>query len=64
MRRQPKDLGKLCELDGEPSAIGHPHEDSLFLVKVESGIELSNDFLVPVVMEQQQVGDAMELTSF
>jgi hypothetical protein len=64
MRRQPKDLGELCELDGEPLAIGHPHEDSVFLIKVETEVELNNDFLIPVVTEQQQVGDAMELTSF
>jgi hypothetical protein len=52
MRRQPKDLSKLCELDGEPSAIGHPHEDSHFLIKVDSGVELSSDFLDLVVTEQ------------
>jgi hypothetical protein len=61
MRRQPKDLGELCELDGEPLAIGHPNKDSIFLVKVESGVELRDDLLVPVVTEQQQVSDAMEL---
>jgi hypothetical protein len=33
----------------EPTAIGHPHEDPLFLVIEESGIELSYDLLVPIV---------------
>jgi hypothetical protein len=47
MRRQPKNLGNLGELDVERSAIGHPHEDSLFLVKEESGVEFSNDFEGP-----------------
>jgi hypothetical protein len=64
MRRQPKNLDKLGELDVEPSAICPPHEYSLFLVKEESGVEFSYDLLILVVMEQQHVGDAMELTSF
>jgi hypothetical protein len=51
MRRQAKNIGKLGELDVEPSAIGHPHEDSLFLVKEESGIEFSYDLLILVVTE-------------
>jgi hypothetical protein len=46
---QPKKLGKLCKLDVEPVAIGHPHKDPLLLVKEDSGIELYDDFLIPVV---------------
>jgi hypothetical protein len=49
--QQLKNLSNLCELDIEPSAISHPHKDSLFLVKEESGVEISDDFLVPVVAE-------------
>jgi hypothetical protein len=37
----------------KPSAISHPHKDSLFLVKEESGVELNDDLLVPVVAELQ-----------
>jgi hypothetical protein len=51
VRRQPKNLYKLCELDVETFAISHPHEDSLFLVKDESDVEVSDDFLIPVVLK-------------
>jgi hypothetical protein len=54
----------LFEIDVEPSAISHPHEDSLFLVIEESGVKLNDDLLVLVVVELQQVSDAMEVTSF
>jgi hypothetical protein len=64
VRKQSKNLCELCELDVEPSSICHPHEDSLFLVKEESGVELDDDFLIPIVGEQQQISGAMEFTSF
>jgi hypothetical protein len=48
LRRQPKNLSKLSELDVKPPSICHPHEDSL-LVKEESGVELDDDLLIPVV---------------
>jgi hypothetical protein len=64
VRRQPKNLCKLCELDVEPSTISHSHEYSLFLVKEVSSIELGDDFLIPVVPNRQKLSDAMELTSF
>jgi hypothetical protein len=64
VRRQPKELGKLSELDAKPSTICHPHKDSLLLIKKESGVELYDDLLVPVVAKRQKVGNAMELTSF
>jgi hypothetical protein len=64
MRIQAKYFYKLCELDVKPPPISHPHEYFLFLVKEESSIELSNDFLVPVVPKGQKISDAMELTSF
>jgi hypothetical protein len=35
----------------EPSPICHPHEDPLFLVKKESGVELSYALLVSVVLK-------------
>jgi hypothetical protein len=54
----------LCELDVESSAISHPYEDSLLLVKEESGVELSDDLLVLVIAELQQVSDVMKVTSF
>jgi hypothetical protein len=63
VRRQPKELGKLSELDVEPSAICHPHKDSLLPIKEESRVELCDDILVPVVAKLQKVRDAMELTS-
>jgi hypothetical protein len=34
------------------------------LIKEESGVELCDDLLVPVVAKLQKVRDAMELTSF
>jgi hypothetical protein len=49
VRRQPKELGKLSELDVELVAICHPQKDSLLLIKEESGVELCDDLLVPVV---------------
>jgi hypothetical protein len=49
VRRQRKELGKLCELDGEPLAIGHPHKDPLFLIEVESEVKLCDDLLIPAV---------------
>jgi hypothetical protein len=64
VRRQHKELGKLCELDGEPLAIGHPHKDPLFLIEVESEVKLCDDLLIPAVAIGQKVGDAMELTCF
>jgi hypothetical protein len=64
VRGQPKNLDKLCKLDVEPSAISHPHEDPLFLVKEESGIELCDDFLILVVLKLQNASDAMKFTSF
>jgi hypothetical protein len=48
----------------KPSSICHPHEDSFFVVKEESGVELGDDFLILVVAESQQVSDAMIVTSF
>jgi hypothetical protein len=64
VRKQSKNLCKLCELDVEPSAISHPHEDSLFLFNEESSVELGDDFLILVVLKRQKLSDAMELTSF
>jgi hypothetical protein len=64
VRGQPKKLGKLCKLDGEPIDISHPHEDPLFLVKEDSGIELYDDFLILVVSKLQNIRDAMKVTSF
>jgi hypothetical protein len=37
----------------KPSAIGNPHKDSLFLVKEESGVEISDDFLIPIIPKLQ-----------
>jgi hypothetical protein len=33
----------------KPSAINHLHKDPLFLVKEESGVDLSDDFLILIV---------------
>jgi hypothetical protein len=49
VRRQPKELDKLSELDVESSAISHPHKHSLLLIKEENRVELCDDLLVLVV---------------
>jgi hypothetical protein len=64
VRRQPKELGKLSELDVESSSICHPHKDFLFVVKEESGVEFSDDLLIPVVAKWKKVRDAVKLTCF
>jgi hypothetical protein len=48
----------------EPFAISHPHKYPLFLVIEESGVELRDDFLIPVVPKLQQISDTMQVTSF
>jgi hypothetical protein len=63
LRRQLKNLSKLSKLHIESPAIGHPHKDPLFLIKEESVVELSDDLLVPVVPELQQICNSMEVTS-
>jgi hypothetical protein len=47
----------------EPSAISHQHKDPLFLVIEESGVELRDDFLIPVVPKLEQISDIMQVTS-
>jgi hypothetical protein len=47
----------------EPSAISHPHKDPLFLVIEESGVELRDDLLIPVVPKLEQISDTMQVTS-
>jgi hypothetical protein len=47
----------------EPSAISHPHKDHLFLVIEESGVELKDDFLIPVMPKLEQISDTMQVTS-
>jgi hypothetical protein len=64
LRRQPKNLSKLRELDIKSSDISHPHKDPLFLVKEESRVELSNDLLVLIMPELQQICNPMEVTGF
>jgi hypothetical protein len=63
MRRQPKNLRKLSKVHNESPAIGHPHKDPLFLIKEESGVELSDDLLVPVVPKLQEICNSMKVTS-
>jgi hypothetical protein len=63
LRKQPKNLSKLRQLHMKPSAISHLHKDPLFLVKEESGVELSDDFLILVVPKLQQISDSMEVIS-
>jgi hypothetical protein len=46
----------------EPSAISHPHKDLLFLVIEESGVELIDDFLIPVVPKLEKISDTMQVT--
>jgi hypothetical protein len=43
----------------EPSAISHPHNDHLFLVIEETGVELEDDFLISVVPKLEQISDTM-----
>jgi hypothetical protein len=59
LRRQPNNLSKLSKLHMEPSAISHPHKDPLFLIIEDSGVELRDDFLIPVVPKLEQIGDTM-----
>jgi hypothetical protein len=47
----------------EPSAISRPHKDPLFLIIEESGVELRDDFLIPVVPNLEQISDTMQVTS-
>jgi hypothetical protein len=47
----------------EPSAISHPCKDPLFLVIEESGVELWDDFLIPVIPKLEQISDTMHVTS-
>jgi hypothetical protein len=46
----------------EPSAISHPHKDPLFLIIEESGVELRDDFLIPVVPKLEQISGTMQVT--
>jgi hypothetical protein len=48
----------------EPSVISHPQKYPLFLVIEESGVELRDDFLTPVVPKMEQISDTMQVTSF
>jgi hypothetical protein len=43
----------------EPSAISYSHKNPLFLVIEESGVELSDDFLILVVPKLEQISDTM-----
>jgi hypothetical protein len=61
--RHPKNLYKLYQLYGKPPSICQPPEDPLLLIKVESGLELSYDLLVPIVLKLHDVSGAMEITS-
>jgi hypothetical protein len=63
LRRQPKNLSKLSKFHIESPAICHPHKDPLFIIKEESGVELSDDLLLPVVPELQQIYNTIEVTS-
>jgi hypothetical protein len=47
----------------EPSAISHPHNDPLFLIIEESGVELGDDFLILVVPKLEHISDTMQVTS-
>jgi hypothetical protein len=47
----------------KPSTISHSHKDHLFLVIEESGVELRDDFLIPVVPKLEQISDTMQITS-
>jgi hypothetical protein len=56
-------MSKLSKLHIESPAICHSHKDPLFLIKEESGVEISDDLLIPVVHELQQICNSMEVTS-
>jgi hypothetical protein len=47
----------------KPSEISHPHKDPLFLIIEDSGVELLDDFLIPVVPKLEQISDTMQVTS-
>jgi hypothetical protein len=46
----------------EPSAISHSHKYPIFLVIEESGVELEDDLLIPVVPKLEQISDTMQVT--
>jgi hypothetical protein len=47
----------------KPSIISHPHKDPLFLIIEESGVELGDNLLIPVVPKLEQISDTMQVTS-
>jgi hypothetical protein len=47
----------------KPSDISHPHKDPLFLIIEESGVELGDDFFIPVVPKLEQISDTMQVIS-
>jgi hypothetical protein len=57
VRRKTRNLSKAGQLHMEPPAIGHPHENPLFLVIEESGVELSYDLLILIMAKLQQLSD-------
>jgi hypothetical protein len=59
LRRQPKNLSNLRQFHMKPSTISHTHKDPLFLVKEDSGVELSDDFLIPIEPKLHQISDSM-----
>jgi hypothetical protein len=47
----------------EPSVISNPHKYPLFLFIEDSGVELWDDLLIPVVPKLEQISDTMQVTS-
>jgi hypothetical protein len=47
----------------EPIVISHPHKYPLFFIIEESGVELRDDFLIPVVPKLEQISDTIQVTS-
>jgi hypothetical protein len=47
----------------KPFAISHPHKYHLFLIIEEGGVELGDDFLIPVVPKLKQISDTMQVAS-
>jgi hypothetical protein len=57
-----KQSGKTSNVDLILLNIFHPHKLLCLSIKVESGIKLTNDFLVPIILEAQHLGHLQFIT--
>jgi hypothetical protein len=60
---KPKQSGKTSNSDLISPPICHPHKLLCISVKVESGIKLTDDFLIPIILETHHFGHLQLITS-